>query len=112
MRGQLVTASFFPVIGTPMLVGRAFTEEETARNEPLAVVSESFWRRAMGAAPLPVAVSFDNLPYRVIGVLPAGGEYPLGTQVWLPVHPRHFGGAYNNINWSGIARLRPGVTQR
>jgi putative ABC transport system permease protein len=47
---RLVSGDFFAVLGAPMLVGRAFTAAEVEAREPVAVVSERYRRRALGAA--------------------------------------------------------------
>lgn len=111
--GQRVSGAFFDVIGTPMLRGRAFTADEIENEERLAVVSESFWRTWLGAPPaLPDALLLDGTAYTVVGVVPHGGGYPAGAQVWVGIHPTVLthDGAYNLINWGVVARLPDGVT--
>jgi predicted permease len=71
----LVTANFFDVLGIPIALGRGFTADEAAAelSPRLAVVSDAFWRRRLGANPSVVgtAITLDGAPYTVLGVLPA-----------------------------------------
>jgi predicted permease len=110
--GAIVGGPFFEVLGVPMHLGRAFTEEEGQAEAPVAVVSQGFWERVMTADPgLGAELFIQGQPREVVGVVPAGLEYPQGTHVWLPYRYRPQSGAMrNNINWFAVARLRPGVS--
>ncbi|HSB54594.1 MAG TPA: FtsX-like permease family protein, partial [Gemmatimonadales bacterium] len=46
----------------------------------------------------------------MIGVLPAGFGFPAGTDIWVPLEPTGPTSSRTAHNWSGVARLRPGVT--
>ncbi|MGD8328800.1 MAG: ADOP family duplicated permease [Acidobacteriota bacterium] len=110
---RYVSGDFFHVLRTPMLAGRPFTAEEARDREAVAVVSEGFWRRVLGADPeLPRTLSISGRATRIIGVVRAGFEHPEGIQVWQPAsYEYRVGGARNNINWQVVARLAPaGVT--
>jgi putative ABC transport system permease protein len=109
--GQVVSSSFFDVLRVPMLVGRPFTEDDLDAGESVAVVSEGLWRRAMGANPNLSTMLIEGRPVRVVGVVPAGLEYPTGTELWQPrdFRPQR-SAARNNVNWLAIARLRDGVS--
>lgn len=81
-RGMLVD-----VLGVEPALGRSFTDEEDRPGGPLAaVISDGFWRRALGADPGIVGQSIllNDRPFTVIGVMPADFEpLPfLGTDVW------------------------------
>ncbi|MEO8452742.1 MAG: ABC transporter permease, partial [Gemmatimonadota bacterium] len=105
--GEMVSADFFSVLGADFVVGRPPTAAEAAAREPIVVVGEPFWRRVLGADPsLGTPLTIESHPYRVVGVVKAGQEYPAGTELWLPTHfePDH-GGARNLINWFGIGRM-------
>jgi putative ABC transport system permease protein len=108
------TASILPgfaaLAGERPLVGRLFSDAETAGNERVAVLGEAFWRTRLGADPAIIGkpITLDQRPYTVIGVMRAtfrlprvGGE---GTDVWLPLNLRD-----DNLGLSVVGRLRPGV---
>lgn len=81
-RGMLVD-----VLGVEPALGRSFTDDEDRPDGPLAVViSDGFWRRALGADPtiLERSILLNDRPYSVVGVMPPDFEpLPfLGTDVW------------------------------
>lgn len=42
---NLIGSGFFDALGTPLLAGRAFTDDDTAEAPPVAIVNESFLRK-------------------------------------------------------------------
>lgn len=121
--GQMVSASFFPLLGVRAAVGRFFMadEDSVGRAAHVAVLSQEFWERRFGGdrAVLGKTVQLGRTPYTVIGVAPRGfsGVDLSVPDVWLPITaaaPEVMGpGALSasGFFWlSGvIARLRPGV---
>ncbi len=74
-----VTASFWPTLGIAPELGRTFSPQEemgTARN--VAVISDRLWRGRFHAVPgiLGKSVTLDGTPYAVVGVMPAGFDFP------------------------------------
>ncbi len=53
----------------------------------VAVISYEFWRRQFGGDIGAVGrmIDVDSIPTTIIGVMPPGFDYPLGTQLWLPI---------------------------
>jgi predicted permease len=110
-----VVSAFFRVLGVQPAIGRAFlAEEDQPNSEPVAILSHGLWKRRFGSDPAIVGkkISISARPVTVVGVMPAGFEYPEQTQVWstLPLElaeePR------DNRSYSAIARLKPGVDLR
>lgn len=109
--GVRVTAGFHGVLGVPLLAGRGLREEDAVAGN--VVVTEAFWRGPLGAAPLPVEVELANRRRQVVGVVPAGLEYPLGIEAFMAFEPRRRGDAlageaYNWLNYRGVGRLAAG----
>jgi len=112
-----VTPSFFGVLGTRPLLGRAFAEAEQGSKAPPAIVlSYAFWRSRLNSDPrvLSRTLTLDGLPYNVIGVMPQGFDYPKGAQLWRPLdmdessqRPRSVKRPVWMVNI--IARSKPGV---
>src|SRR5262249_69683 len=50
---EIVSASYFPILGIDAVVGRTFTtdEDQTPGTAPVAVVSHDLWQRRFGADP-------------------------------------------------------------
>lgn len=114
VNGQSVVGPFFAVLRTPLLLGRPYSEDEARSDEPVAVVSEGFWRRVMGApTQLDRRIVINGRSHLIVGVVPAGLEYPAGTELWVPAayaYRKLSGAARNNVNWLAVARLRRGVS--
>jgi predicted permease len=84
--GSRVTPSLFTVLGIRAALGRTFEmDEERTRT---VVLGHRLWRTLFGADPeiLDRTVVFDGAAYTVIGVMPAGFEFPEpATEFWLPL---------------------------
>ncbi len=83
----VTSASFFDVFGVRPQHGRLFLpEDEQAGHPSIAVIAHSLWQRRTGGDPEIVgkSITLDGRSYTVIGVAPAGFQYPDKTEVWLP----------------------------
>ena len=83
--GGIVTPRFFRLLAMPVL-GRAITEAD--ERTPVAVISDALWRRRYDASPsvLGRSVDLSGTPHTIIGVMPAGFEYPSARfEVWVPL---------------------------
>ena len=81
------SANFFDVFGVGPQLGRLFVSgDEQAGHEPVVVLSDALWRRIFGGDPGIVGqkINLDSESYTVIGVAPAGFQYPDKVEVWLP----------------------------
>jgi putative ABC transport system permease protein len=80
-------ANFFDVFGIKPQYGRLFIpQDEQAGHEPVVVVSNALWQRRFGSDPSLVGkpITLDGKNYTVVGVAPAGFQYPDKTEVWTP----------------------------
>jgi predicted permease len=71
--GLNVVCNFFPTLRIQPLLGRSFSAEECRKNDrPVVLLSHGFWRRQFAADQHIVgeAITLDNHPFTVIGVLP------------------------------------------
>jgi hypothetical protein len=112
--GFRVTASFFSALSATPALGRVFLpEDETTGGHRKVVLSDGLWRRRFGADPGIVGqpVLVDGAQSEVVGVMPPGFDFPMGTEIWAPLAfdsktpPRRSGG------WlTVIGRLAPGKT--
>src|SRR5688572_12087268 len=69
---QIVTASFFPLLGVRPALGRPFSADEDRPGSRVAVVSHRLWQRRFGADPGLVnrVVTMQGNPYTIVGVMP------------------------------------------
>ena len=113
-----VAGNFFPTLGVEPALGRNFTEEETLKGgRPSALLSYYFWKTQFAADPTIVgkAVTINNSPVTIVGVLPAsfdfGAVFAPGKKVDLFVPAvMEFWKTWGNT-LALVGRLRPGVTE-
>jgi putative ABC transport system permease protein len=110
LRVLAVSPSYFATFGVAPARGRAFTEEEAARNGPDAVIlSHRVWQRSFHGDPamLERVVLLGGTPHQVVGIMPEQFESRPEFDLWIPLRPGpHEGG----FNLGVVARLRDGVT--
>lgn len=118
---EVATPSLFPLLGVTAERGRTFgpEEEDDGSAKMVALVSGSFWRTQLGAAPNAVGqtITLDGLRFQVIGVLPDGFDGVTGgARVWIPfaalrevVEPSMLDDAWNQ-HFYVLGRLASGAT--
>jgi len=111
-----VTGNLFHVLGTPPLMGRTFTDDETFEGKArVAVISWGTWQSVFGGDPNIIGrtVTLSGRTYDVVGVMPREFFFPgRDVQLWLPVayQPAVFTNA-RRPHWLGVvARRREGIT--
>jgi putative ABC transport system permease protein len=115
------SANFFEVFGIGPQLGRLFVAgDEVAGHQPVMVLSDVLWRRRFAADPAVIGkpATLDGRSYTVVGVAPAGFQYPDKTEVWLP--PLRLAPELNDSMdptqrrgmgyLSAVALLKPGVS--
>jgi predicted permease len=115
---NMISATFFPILGVQPMLGRNFTEQEDKLGgSPVVLLSEGLWKRKFGAARDAVGstVDLDATSYTVVGVIPASAmtTFKDDTDVYVPI------GQYNEplfrdrgvgMGTDALGRLKPGVT--
>jgi predicted permease len=112
--GAAVSADFFSALRSPAARGRTFTaeEEQEGRNQ-VVLLSHGLWQRAFGADPSLVGrtVTLNSRSYTVVGVMPAGFQFPQEVELWVPLawdaQQRHVRSIHDSLV---VARLKPGVS--
>src|SRR5579875_1379434 len=85
---SLVSENLLPLLGVTPLLGRNFhTTEMSPGHDDAVLLSDALWQRRFGADPHIVgrSVQIDGTLYRVLGVLPAGKQFPTWADLLLPV---------------------------
>ena len=121
---QLVSGTYFSVLGVQASLGRTFTDadEQTAGGPPVAVVSYDWWQRRLGSDPAVVGATITarQTVYTIIGVAPKeffGTTVGWTPDLWVPLALEE---QSPSSLWSGthnqehqmlylIARLKNGV---
>ena len=110
-RESLVTGNFFDVLGAHAVIGRLLrSDDDVPGSLPVMVISETFWRSSFGGDRRVIGrrlrILNREITAVVVGVAPAGLEYPTGTDYWIPIAPTK----YSAIDL--VARLAPAATIR
>jgi len=126
VRGEMISADYFDVLGIKPLLGRSFARsDEQAGGGPgglKAIISYDCWQRQFGAEKSVIGrtLTLDRQPYTIIGVMPQGFQFPIVTEpldvyVTIADEASSTDGSKPNTEQrgahmlSGIARLKPGV---
>jgi predicted permease len=115
------TAAVFPLLGAAAADGRTFLPAEDQSEQSVAVITESLRRRRFAASsPVGERIVLDRRPYTIVGVMPAGFEFPKRgpqfngspAEVFLPLVFNPFERQARGMfyNHSVIGRLKDGVT--
>lgn len=123
---ELVTANYFETLGLHPFMGRFFLpgEDIVPGASPVAVIGYGAWQNRFGGAAdiLGRTIDINGTPFTIVGVGPKGfkGVYAVfGPDMWVPsmmaaqVLPTQQKGALSDRAipvFTGIGRLRPGVT--
>lgn len=112
LKGAIVTTDFFRVLAVSAAAGRIFgPEDDGAENQRVVLIADGLWRRTFGGNPdlLDRNITLNGLPYRVIGILPAGFSYPSDASYWIPITVR----VNPNLGYIRhvVGRLKTGATR-
>ena len=113
VRANSVTADFFPLFRINAMKGRTLVADDSVKgHEPVTVLSYALWQRRFGGDQnvIGTKVKVGGQSTTVVGVMPAGFEYPAQSEVWLPFAIEPTSEPRDNRFLNVIARLKPGVT--
>lgn len=111
LRAAAVSTGFLPALGVTPILGRSFrADEEQEAHGHVVILSHSLWQELFAgqSSVLDQHLTLDNSPYSIIGVMPAGFDYPANTNVWVAMAPAVWNRFRHNL--VVVGRLKPGVT--
>ena len=122
--GELVSGTYFHVLGVGAHLGRTFDagEDRIPNGHPVAVLSHAYWKVRFGSDPTVIGkpLMVSNVPMTIVGVGPEGFDgvnQGTAAQIFVPImmsgrfvpFPDPLGD--RRMRWLNVfARLRPGVT--
>src|SRR5690348_5682327 len=118
-REGIVSTNIIPMLGVKPMLGRVFAPDEDVKGKQhVALLSDHLWRNRYGADPNLVGrtISLEGIPYTVVGIMPAGFNFPAGPRVvdlWAPFVPPDQALDPRSRGWhwiSVIGLLKPGVS--
>ncbi len=117
----LASGNYFRLIGTDPQRGRLFTEDDdTDGADPVAVLSDRFWRSEMAARPDAIGstIQLNDQKFRIIGITRpdfTGERIGTAPDVWVPLIWSTLGISFSqgpSMVWlDPMARLRDNVPQ-
>jgi predicted permease len=112
-----VSSDFFSLLGCKPVLGRPILAGDTEPGaKPVAVISYALWQSRWGGDKnvLNHKITLDENDYSIVGVMPAGFDYPIGTVlsddgVWLPLVVWPSDKSEESAGYP-VARLKKGVS--
>jgi putative ABC transport system permease protein len=109
-----MTEGVLPTLGAQPFLGRRFSiDDDTPGTPETVILSHSYWMRRFGGDErvLGRTVVIDSVPHQVIGVMPRTFRFlDLSPDVLLPQRFARANLSFEPFSYSGIARLKPGIT--
>jgi predicted permease len=109
-----VTAQVLPILGVRPEIGRWFSAKDDAPGSPETTILMNGWWRARFGGEVSVIgrrIVVDGIPREVIGVMPATfGLLDHETAFLLPLQFDRNKANLGQVDYRGIARLKPGVS--
>ena len=112
--GYQFSPDFFDVLGVPPFLGRTFApdEDQPGKNQ-VVVLSYRLWKNRFAGDPAAIGkvATLDGKSYTIVGVMPAGFQYPPATELWTPLVVNPDFAKDRGIRWLRVmARRKSGVT--
>ena len=111
--GLSVSPSLLPLLGVKPIVGHGFADaDEKPGAAPVAMISESLWKRRFGGAPDIVGrpAALNGTAYTIVGVAPPALNVLAPGDIWVPLTIDPTKEMRLNHTLFVAGRLRPGVT--
>ena len=112
-----ISSDLLPTLGVQPALGRDFTyTDDRPSANGTVLLSWGLWKRRFGGdrGILNQTIYLDAEPYTVIGIMPAGYDFPdPATELWTPVShdsPPEMMAALDLHMFRVVGRLKPGVT--
>ncbi len=89
---EMVSGSYFSVLGVAPILGRAITDDDVQPGVPnVAVIRYAYWSREFGGERSAVgrSIALNGAPFTIVGVAPpdfAGVDPQLAPDIWVPLH--------------------------
>jgi putative ABC transport system permease protein len=111
--GTWITANAFQMLGQPTLIGRGFLPgEDRPGTEPVAILGYGLWQTRYGGDEniLERVIRVNEVPTKIVGVMPPGMKFPENAQMWEPLVPGAQFEKRSSRSLDVFGRLRPGIS--
>ena len=120
VRAEMVSASFFRLLGVQPILGRTFSDaDDQLGAAPVVLISESFWQRKFGSSPTAIrqTLTLSGTTYVIIGVIPATFQFDARnfhrSDVYAPIgswNAPEFRNRKVSMAMDVVGRLKPGTS--
>jgi putative ABC transport system permease protein len=115
LQGAVATGNFFQALGVNPALGQTFLlENEEPGRDQVVVLSHRLWKQRFAGDPSLIGktLALDGKTFEVIGVMPAGFNFPRGAELWTPMNFQISPGMKQRKAHflRPVGRLKPGVT--
>jgi putative ABC transport system permease protein len=123
VEGAVVTPNFFPVLGVQAFLGRTMSSAlDKPGNARIVILGYALWQKTYGANPriIGATIDVDGEPRTVVGVMPAGFQFPAEAELWAsarfaaiehPLNPTQDPANVRDSHYFDVlARLKASVT--
>jgi predicted permease len=116
LRGLMVSATIFPVLGIRPVIGRAFTgDDDRPGAGPVAILTSSLWKARFGGDPkvLGTSITMNERLYTVVGVIDGDDVIFRRTSVLVPIGQwteKLFLDRSVSMGMNAVGLLKPGVS--
>jgi len=117
---EMISASFFPLLGVKPVIGRAFRpEEDQVGAAPVVLISQGLWKRKFGSSPeaLGKSLTLNGTAYTIVGVIPTHFHYASGnfhpSDVYVPIgqwNDPNFRDRKTHMGMNAVGRRKPGIS--
>jgi predicted permease len=125
LRGEMISAGFFEILGVNAILGRTFTvDEDHIGANPTVMITEGLWQRKFGGRKdiIGQRMILDDVGRTIVGVIPSSFHLRIQNfqrggplnDVYVPVgeynEPKFYSDRAAGWGLDAIGRLKPGVT--
>jgi predicted permease len=117
LTGTMVSAGFFPTLGTTPVLGRTFNlHDDQVGAAPVVILGGGFWQRRFASSPSIIgkAIDLNGTASTIIGVVPSSfAFYGNDRDVYTPIgqwNDPSFRDRRISVSAHAVGRLKPGVT--
>jgi hypothetical protein len=116
LRGYMISAGFFSMLGVHPILGRTFRfDDDRVGAGPVVILGGGLWARKFGSSPniIGKALTLNGVSYTVVGVVPASFTfYGCDRDVYIPIgqwNDPSFRDRRISVSAHAVGRLKPGV---
>ena len=89
--GSYISFDAFSMVGRSQMLGRGFRpDDDRADAPPVVIITHTLWQNRYSGDPSVIGrtVRVNEIPTTIIGVMPEGFQFPIASELWVPVAQR------------------------